>query len=76
MADNVVKFPNIKVGDFIKDEILETLNDHKDIDTGILLLQSGEDISIFISKYSVELVGALEVLKTKIMMGILEEEEE
>ena len=76
MADNVFKFPNIKVGDFIKDEILETLNDHKNVDTGIILLQTGEDISIFVSKYTVELVGALEILKAKIMQEILTEEDD
>jgi hypothetical protein len=76
MADNIVRFPSIKVCDFIKDELLETLNDHKDIDTGIILLQTGEDISIFCSKYSVELVGALEILKAKIMSEILVDEDE
>jgi hypothetical protein len=76
MADNLVRFPTIKVGDFIKEELLQTLDDHKDIDTGILLLQSGEDISIFCSKYSIELVGALEILKAKIMAEILIEEED
>jgi len=73
---NVVRFPTIKVGDFIKEEIVATLDDHKEIDTGIILLQSGEDISIFCSKYTVELVGAIEILKAKIMSEILTDEDE
>ena len=73
---NVVRFPTIKVGDFIKEEIVATLDDHKEIDTGIILLQSGEDISIFCSKYTVELVGAIEMLKAKIMSEILTDEDE
>ena len=73
---NVVRFPTIKVGDFIKEEIVATLDDHNEIDTGIILLQSGEDISIFCSKYTVELVGAIEILKAKIMSEILTDEDE
>jgi len=72
----VIKFPTITCSDFIKEELLQTLDEHKKIDTGVLLLQSGEDISIFISKYTVELVGALEILKAKIMAEILVEEDE
>ena len=76
MQNNIVRFPTIKVSDFVKEEITGMLNDHKNIDTGIILLQSGEDISIFCTKYTVELVGALEVLKAKIMAGILLDDEE
>jgi len=76
MLNNVVKFPTIKSCEYIREEILGTLEEHKDIDVGILLIQEGEDISIFTSRYSVELVGALEVLKTKIMVSLLELDEE
>jgi hypothetical protein len=75
MQNNVVRFPIIKVDEFIKEEIMATFDDHKIIDVGIILLQSGEDISIWCSKYTVELVGALEILKAKIMTEILTDEE-
>ena len=76
MKDNLVRFPAIRVSDFVKEEIVEMFEDHKEVDTGIILLQSGEDISIFCTKYTVELVGALEVLKAKIMAEILLDEDE
>lgn len=72
---DVVRFPAIKLRDWIKEEILATLDEHKDIDTGILLIQTGENISIFCSRYTVELIGALEVLKTKITNEILIEDD-
>ena len=71
MADNVVRFPSLKVHALVKENIDTIFNENKDIDVGLVLLQSGENINIFCTKYSVELVGALEVLKNKILQELL-----
>jgi hypothetical protein len=66
----------MRVNDFVREEILKTLDECKDIELGVILLQSGPDITIFCSKYTVELVGALEILKTKVASEILIPEDE